>query len=42
MYFGLYRIPNRHHRFDALAYEAPCPGPDLFDRLVAWLRRVLG
>lgn len=40
MYFGLYQIPSRHHRFDAL--EAPCPGPDLFDRLIAWLRRILG
>jgi hypothetical protein len=41
MYFGLYQIASRHREFDALPYEAPCPGPSLFARLLALFRRAL-
>lgn len=40
MYFGTYQIASRHREFDALPYEAPCAGPSLFARLLAWLARV--
>ena len=39
MYFGLSQIPHRRDRFDAPFYEAP--GPDLFDGLSAFFRRLL-
>ena len=40
MYFGLYQISNKHLRFDASPYAAPCAGPSLLGWLKAFFRRL--